>query len=316
MAKPTILVVGATGNTGKSVVRLLPKLLESTGKSRYRIVGLTRSLDSAASKQLASLPDVEMLEKDWTTIDAEWLKSHNVVRAYIAPHSQPDQFVEESAFHIALLRAGVEYVVRVSANVNYVKPTSPVFFGCSHWAIETLLSQPEFKGLKWTSLQPNYFTGTYLASAVEWVKAYRSTGTQGVLALIPEADTTAAIIDPEDIGNVGAHLLALDNPTPHSRARYILNGPEDVTGQQIVEVAEQLAGVKAQEVQFKSTSWLSDLVKHGALPEKLLPSFTAALDLVWQNEFSLAAIPTSEQVLEIAPPRRTVADAMKAMLDV
>jgi hypothetical protein len=34
----------------------------------------------------------------------------------------------------------------------------------SHWTIETLLSQPEFKDLQWTSLRPNYFTATYLAS--------------------------------------------------------------------------------------------------------------------------------------------------------
>ena len=65
---PTILVIGATGNTGKSVVRNLPKLLSSS-KSSYQIVGLTRSLNSSVSKKLAELPGVEMREKDWTTIE-------------------------------------------------------------------------------------------------------------------------------------------------------------------------------------------------------------------------------------------------------
>lgn len=44
---PTILVVGSTGNTGKSVVHSLPKLLESSKTlAGYRVLGLTRSLES------------------------------------------------------------------------------------------------------------------------------------------------------------------------------------------------------------------------------------------------------------------------------
>ncbi|TGO64345.1 hypothetical protein BOTNAR_0089g00340 [Botryotinia narcissicola] len=64
-----ILVIDVTGNTGKSVVRHLPKLHEYSNTS-YRVLGLTRSLDSPASKTLAKLPHVEMQEKDWTSIDA------------------------------------------------------------------------------------------------------------------------------------------------------------------------------------------------------------------------------------------------------
>lgn len=64
---PAILVIGATGNTGKNVVRTLPKLV---GIDDYRILGLTRSLSNAAAQELAKLPHVEMEEKDWTEIDA------------------------------------------------------------------------------------------------------------------------------------------------------------------------------------------------------------------------------------------------------
>ncbi|KAH7118254.1 hypothetical protein B0J13DRAFT_458349, partial [Dactylonectria estremocensis] len=95
---------------------------------------------------------------------------------YIAPHNLPQQLIEESDLRIALLHASVKYVVRVSTNVEYIGPTNPVFYGRAHWAIENLLSQPEFKDLQWTLLQPNFFTASYLASAAEWVKAYRTTG--------------------------------------------------------------------------------------------------------------------------------------------
>lgn len=234
---PTILVIGATGNTGKSVVGHLPKLLELSNSS-YRIVGLTRSFDSPVSQKLAKLPHVEMQEKDWTTIDAAWLRSQEVVKVYIAPHNLPHQFVDESALHIALLHAGVKYVVRVSTNVEYIGPTNPVYYGRAHWAIENLLSQPEFKSLQWTSLQPNFFTASYLASAANWIKAYRKIGKQETLAMNPSADAAVAMIDPEDVGNVGAHLLALEDPTLHNHARYVLSGPEDVTGKRIVELVE------------------------------------------------------------------------------
>ncbi|PVH67357.1 NAD(P)-binding protein [Cadophora sp. DSE1049] len=311
---PTILVIGATGNTGKSVVRHLPKLLEFSNAS-YRILGLTRSLDNPASQKLAKLSHIEMQEKDWTTIDAAWLQSQEVVRVYIAPHNLPHQFVEESALHVALLHAGIKYVVRVSTNVEYVGPTNPVFYGRSHWAIENLLSQPEFKSLQWTSLQPNFFTASYLASTVDWIKAYRKTGKQETLAMVPAADAAVAMIDPEDVGNIGAHLLALEDPMPHNHAKYVLSGPEDVTGKRIVELVEQYLDIKVQNAEFKVTSWLGDLVKAGVYSEKDLPSILAGCEPLWQGKCSLAGTPTSKGVMDLAPPKRTVVDALKAMLE-
>ncbi|KZL84207.1 hypothetical protein CI238_11761 [Colletotrichum incanum] len=312
---PTILVIGATGNTGKSVVRHLPKLLESSMDGAYRVLGLTRSLSSPTSQQLAKLPHIEMLEKDWTTIDAAWLRSQEVTRVYIAPHNLPQQFVEESALYIALLHAGVKYVVRVSTNVEYIGPTNPVYYGRAHWAIENLLSQPEFNDLQWTSLQANFFTASYLASASEWVKEFRKTGKQETLYITPAAEAAVAMIDPEDVGSVGARLLALEDPTPHNQARYVLSGPEDVTGKRIVEVVEQVAGLKVQSVEFKATGWLDELVAAGVYPKKVLPSIRAGFEPLWEERCSLAKTPTSKKVLALAPPKRTVVDALKAMLE-
>lgn len=59
---PTILIVGATGNTGRSVTETLPGLLQkSNSLSNHRVIGLTRSLDSPAAKELAKIPGVEAL---------------------------------------------------------------------------------------------------------------------------------------------------------------------------------------------------------------------------------------------------------------
>lgn len=95
---PTILVVGATGNTGKNVVRGLPALLKASGLE-YRILALTRSLSSPVANQ----DGVEWQEKDWADIDAAWLRSQEVERVFIAPHTLPHQYFDESRLYLALL---------------------------------------------------------------------------------------------------------------------------------------------------------------------------------------------------------------------
>ena len=65
----TILIVGATGNTGRSVVETLPKLLQDTKLSSHRILALIRSKDSTAAKKLAEISGVEVAEKNWTEND-------------------------------------------------------------------------------------------------------------------------------------------------------------------------------------------------------------------------------------------------------
>lgn len=314
---PTILVVGATGNTGKSVVRSLPILLQSSETlANHRVLGLTRSLQSSNAQDLAELPQVELAEKDWTTIDAAWLREQGIERVYIAPHNQPNQFPEESAFYLALLQAGVKYVVKVSTNVKYISPTSPVYYGRAHWAIETLLGQPEFKDLQWTSLQPNFFASMYLASAADWVKLYRKTGnSQEPLKTNLAENKPVAMIDPQDVGSVGSHLLALDDPSPHNGAKYVLSGPEDVTGRQLVALVEKYADVKVANVEFEDVSWIEELSKSGGYPEKVLSSIRAGCIPLWEGDCSAARTPTSPEVIKLAAPRCTAKAAFKALLD-
>ncbi|KAF2035965.1 hypothetical protein EK21DRAFT_96556 [Setomelanomma holmii] len=272
--KPNVLSIGRRFSYGclnlqKECARLL------TGGPKYLIVGLTRSVDNPVAQRLAKLPHVEILEKKWTTIDATWLQKEAVAKVYISPHNRPSQFVEESGLYIALLQAGVEYVVKVSTTVEYVSPKSPVYYGCSHWAIEKLLSLPEFDSLQWTSLQPNFFTVTFLVTAVYWIKRYQK---------------TVAIIETKDVGTIRAHLLTLKDPSLHNHARYTFSGPEDVTRNDIVKLA-------------------------GVYREKLLHSLLAGPGPLWLGKTSLARTPTSQEIMKLAPSMRTIVDALKDMLE-
>ncbi|KAG1137340.1 hypothetical protein G6F37_013548 [Rhizopus arrhizus] len=214
-----------------------------------------------------------------------------------------------------MLQAGVKYVVKLSTSPDRVSPSSQIFYGRAHWAIENQLSQPEFKSLQWTSLQANPFTNTFIAPIVDWIKQYQKTGNQGVLKTVLAADVPVGVIDPEEIGKIGAHLLALDDPTPHNQARYILSGPEDITGKRLVEIVEQYAGVKVQDVEYKDVSWIKYLSTAGGYPEKYLPSIFASCEVLWQGKCSLSAAPTSKEIIELSPPKHTIADALKSIME-
>ena len=71
---PTILIIGATSNTGRSVVETLLKLSKrSNTLSGHRLLALTRSSNSPAAQQIAKLPSVKVAEQKWVEITADWL---------------------------------------------------------------------------------------------------------------------------------------------------------------------------------------------------------------------------------------------------
>jgi uncharacterized protein YbjT (DUF2867 family) len=311
---PTILIVGATGNTGKSVVEHLPQLLAASKTlSTYRILALTRSKDSPASQQLAKIPKVEILEHNWVEITTAWLREHDVKRVFVASHNEPTQFAEESQFYSEALNASVEYVVRISTTAGNVHPGIKAYYPRSHWAIEQLLSQPEFKALQWTSLQSNVFFGFVIASAVQFVKRYRDTGKQTPISIMLDENTPVGVIEPYDVGGLAAHLLAEPDIAKYNQQKLVLNGPENITGRQIVELAEELAGVKAESVKFKDVEFVyqwADSLTTGS--KNVIRSVVYAPEVYWEGRAKAAT--TSSEVLELVEVKGTLRAAFEGML--
>jgi uncharacterized protein YbjT (DUF2867 family) len=311
---PSILVVGATGNTGRSVVEILSKLLNGSNTlSRHRILALTRSSTSLAAQQLARIPGVEVAEHNWVEITAAWLRENEVVRAFIAPHNQPNQFAEESTFHLAALKAGVRYVVRISTTAANVRPDCKAYYPRNHWAIEAMLSSPQFKDLQWTSLQPNVFSTFWLAPAAEFIKQYRMTETQGTLRLMASSDAAVGIVDAGDVGAFAAHLLSLEDTLPHNNAKYVLNGPEDITGNEIVSLVEQYIGAQVENVSFKDTSFIDQMAAASQESKNVILSIKYAPETAWEGKCTTST--TSKEVLKLAAPKFTPAKVLKTLLE-
>ncbi|KAK1640742.1 NmrA-like family protein [Colletotrichum phormii] len=305
---PTILIAGATGNTGRSVVETLSHFVSSSdAPPNIRILALTRSIPSSTAKRLASLPNIIFAEKNWVDIDALWLREQKISKAFIASHSSPNQFAEESTFHQAALKTGVQYVVRISTTAPNVRPDSYAYHPRAHWAIETMLGSPDFKELKWTSLRPNIFFSLHLYGAVEFVREYRQTKKQGTLRLIADKDAPVGAIDGDDVGTFAAHLLWDQDPSRHNGKKYILNGPTDVTGRDIVQWVEEAIGAPVESVQFRDVSLVDAMASATKESKNVILSMKAAPVSLWEGK--CPASTTSKEVIELLAPSRSVVDA-------
>ncbi|KAF9737093.1 hypothetical protein PMIN04_003763 [Paraphaeosphaeria minitans] len=311
---PSFLIVGATGNTGRSVAETLSKLLKTHHIfAGYRIIALTRSASSPAAQQLARLPGVEVAELNWVDITSDWLREREVARAFIAPHNLPNQFAEESTFHLEALKAGVKYVVRISTTAANVRADCPAYYPRSHWAIEALLSSPEFSNLQWTSLQPNVFSTFYLSTAAELIKKFKKEGKQDVLRLVASEDAPVGIIDADEVGTVAAHLLLQEDTAVHNKAKYVLNGPEDITGRQIVKMVEEQIGTNVENVSFKDMSFVEYMAAASQESKSVIMSIQHAAETSWEGKCSAST--TSKEILALAAPKRTPADVLKSLLE-
>lgn len=310
---PTFLIVGATGDTGRGVVDILSKALDTSETfSKYRILAQTRSSNSSTAKELAKLPHVKILEMNWTEITAQWLREHKVSRAFIASHNLPNQFAEESTFHQAALRAGVEYVVRISTTTANVRPDCDAYYPRAHWAIETMLESPAFEKLHWTSLQPNVFSTLILGPAAEMIKKVRGGEAQGTLRLFASPDAPVGIIDPHDVSRVAAKLLLEIDVSSHSKAKYSLNGPEDINGEQVLEIVEKQIGAKVEDVRFQDMTFLDEMVAATSESKNVIASIKRAAETAWTGQCK--AETTSKEVLELAAPNNTPADVLAMLL--
>ncbi|KAL2820670.1 hypothetical protein BJX63DRAFT_444212 [Aspergillus granulosus] len=315
---PTFLIVGTTGNAGQAVTQTLSTILQAHETfSNHRVLAVARSLSSPAARNLAKVAGVEVIEYNWTDITADWLHEQPVVRAFIASHTAPNQFAAESVSHVAALKAGVEYIVRISTTAPNVRPDFEAYYPRQHWAIEALLGSAEFSALAWTSLQPNVFLNHYLAVLAEYIKQYRQAGEQGTLRLTAAKDAPVAPIHPDEVGIFAAHLLAQRDLSAHNRAKYIMNGPEDIAGKQMVGLVEQHIGTKVKDVNYQDSSFVDALLDSGfggpGQSKTVIGSIRYAVSTMWEGKCNAST--TSKEVLKIAAPKRTPAEVLRSLLE-
>jgi uncharacterized protein YbjT (DUF2867 family) len=200
MAK--LAVVGATGNTGRAVV----KELKGLGQDPVCIV---RNADKArevlgadAKTAVAELNDPAALEKALQGVES----------VFVVTGHNPGMVEQQNNVLDAALKAGTRYLVRVSGGRAVAVKDSASVVGRSHFQIEERLRA---SGIKWVILRP----GLFMQNVFTQVPAIKN---ENKMVLPFAADLPVALTDVRDTGAVGARILT--DPAPHAGKTYEFTG--------------------------------------------------------------------------------------------
>src|SRR5262249_6397768 len=148
----TIAVIGATGNTGRAVV----KELRALGQNPVCVV---RNADKArevlaadAKTAVAELTDRPALEKALAGVQS----------VFVVTGHNPSMVEQQNNVLDAALKAGAQYLVRIGGSRPLAKADSESVVGRGHAAIEERLKA---SGIKWVILCPGPFMQNVLDEA-------------------------------------------------------------------------------------------------------------------------------------------------------
>ncbi|MDQ0795247.1 NAD(P)H-binding protein [Streptomyces sp. B1I3] len=207
-----IVVTGATGNVGRTLVRLLAEAGEPVTAVARRITGTDVPAGVRATPADLAVP--ESLRPALTGADALFL---------LVAGEDPDGVLA------AAREAGVRRVVLLSSQGAGTRPQAyrhPAGF-------EAAVAG---SGLEWTILR----SGGMASNTLAWAEPIRRHRT----AAAPFGDVALPYVDPDDVAAVASVVLRSDG---HKGATYVLTGPEPVTPRQR---AAAIADALGEHVRF------------------------------------------------------------------
>jgi uncharacterized protein YbjT (DUF2867 family) len=237
----SILVLGATGNTGSALV----SSLQQSPAARVR---------TATRAHQPHTPN-EHVRFDWSDKTTFASAVDSIDRVYlVAPVGEADPARVVEPFLELALAAGTRRVVLLSSSA--VAPGEPGL-----GMVDALVREacPE-----WEVLRPSWFmqnfTGNHpLADSIRnHAKFFTATGS----GRLP-------FIDAEDIGRAAAHLLMVPSS---NNSEHVLTGPQALSYDEAAAVLSNATGSKVDHVAVTSAEYTDRLVQAGYEPE-----FAAAL---------------------------------------
>jgi uncharacterized protein YbjT (DUF2867 family) len=221
-----IAVVGATGNTGRAVVKELRKLGQNP-------VCVVRSAEKAreilgadAKIVIAELTDRAALEK----------ALQGITSVFVVTGHNPQMAEQQNNVLDAALKAGAKYLVRVSGGRAVVGPNAESVVGRGHHAIEERLRG---SGIGCVILRPGLFMQNTFAQAA-LIK------NDNKMVLPTPKDLPIAFIDVRDTGAVAARVLI--DPSPHAGKTYEFTGKTTNYGE-FASVFSEVLGKRINYVQ-------------------------------------------------------------------
>jgi NAD(P)H dehydrogenase (quinone) len=212
------LIAGATGKTGRHVVRLLRR-------RGHRVRAFVHREDTR-STQLAE-QGAEIVVGDLLSLASVRAAARGVDAAYFTYPIREDLLEATAVFAQAAHEGGVRAIVNMSQ--ISARPEAPSDAARQHWLAERWLDWAPFMV---THLRPTFFA--------EWLIQFgRYTDGVGVLPL-PLGDGRHAPIAAEDQAYVVAAILA--DPGPHAGKVYPLYGPIEMNHDEIAAAVSRALG--------------------------------------------------------------------------
>jgi uncharacterized protein YbjT (DUF2867 family) len=224
-----ILVTGATGTIGRHLVPLLSDADADAEPVRV----LARD-----PGKVPPMPGLEVVRADLDVPASLKPAVEGVSTLFLLTAPTVAAPVHDLAMLDAAVAAGVERVVRLSAIATGERTDDGAVIGVWHQQADDAVRA---SGLAWTLLRPTVFA----SNTLWWSDAIRA----GVPVPNPLGDGAQGIVDPRDIAEVAARVLAA--PAQHAGRIYTLTGPELLTAAQ---QAAQLAAVLGRPVEVVDQS--------------------------------------------------------------
>ncbi|MDO8297583.1 MAG: NmrA family NAD(P)-binding protein [Caulobacter sp.] len=281
-----ILVIGGTGRIGSALVRRL----KQTG---VPVRAMVRDPVAAATKPGF---DVETVAGDLDAPGSLDAALAGATSLFLLTTQSPRQREQELAAITAAGRAGVRYVVKVSASDAATGPDSPTPVGRAHAAAEAALKT---SGMAWTILRPSAFMPVVLGPL------FQQAGARGGFQL-PLGSGRVAFVDVEDIARAAA--WALTHPAEAAGRTLSVTGPESLG---INDIADRFAAALGRPVKASSPpAFLARLVLGRRIADPFLRRHQLAmLDLMRSGGMSRVS-PDLENAT--GEPGRSVADWLAA----
>lgn len=218
---PTVLVTGASGNTGRPLLRFLEGRRVAVRAMMRRDADPTRLGDSSATIVAGDFDDPDSLSAALAGVSSAYLVTPSSVDA----EAQQIRFAERAA------AAGVKHLVKLSQFA--ADEGSPVRFLRYHARVERRIRE---LGMAYTFIRPNLFFQGLLGFAGLIAKTGRF--------FAPIGDARVSAVDVRDIAAVAA--LALTEPG-HEGQTYTVTGPAAITH---AEMARAIGEATKREVVF------------------------------------------------------------------
>jgi uncharacterized protein YbjT (DUF2867 family) len=222
-----IVVTGATGNVGGSLLRALSAAGEKvTAVSRHAPGG---DLPAGARHVPADLADPASLEPALRGAEAFFLL---VAGEMLGSDQDPRTILDVAA------AAGVGRTVLLSSQAAGTRPQAP-----SHARLRAFEDAVRASGPDWTILR----AGGFASNALAWSPSVRA---QRMVAA-PFGDVGLPLVDPADIAGVAAAVLGERRDDRHAGKTYELTGPALITPR---EQARAIGAALAEPVTFTELS--------------------------------------------------------------